>query len=127
MGPLVKNPSCKAGDTGSIPGQGTKIPHAVGVTKPTRHRVCALQGKISRAATKTRCSQINKYFFKKEHLADRFIYLFCTEPTAPGNKTEESRVGKGEALETSAGAGPERLAGASPERQNRRGSNGAGR
>ena len=29
-GPVVKNPSCNAGDAGSIPGRGTKIPHAVG-------------------------------------------------------------------------------------------------
>ena len=29
-GPVVKNPSCNAGDTGSIPGRGTKIPHAAG-------------------------------------------------------------------------------------------------
>ena len=27
-GPVVKNLPCSAGDTGSIPGQGTKIPHA---------------------------------------------------------------------------------------------------
>ena len=27
-GPIVKNPSLKAGDTGWIPGQGTKIPQA---------------------------------------------------------------------------------------------------
>ena len=27
-GPVVKNLPCKAGDTGSIPGWGTKIPHA---------------------------------------------------------------------------------------------------
>ena len=25
-GPVVKNPSCNAGDMGSVPGQGTKIP-----------------------------------------------------------------------------------------------------
>ena len=29
-GPVGKNPPSNAGDTGSIPGQGTKIPHAVG-------------------------------------------------------------------------------------------------
>ena len=29
-GPEVKNPSCCAGDAGSIPGQGTKIQHAAG-------------------------------------------------------------------------------------------------
>ena len=27
-GPVVKNLACNAGDRGSIPGQGTKIPHA---------------------------------------------------------------------------------------------------
>ena len=30
MVPVVKNPPSSAGDTGSIPGQGTKISHAVG-------------------------------------------------------------------------------------------------
>ena len=41
---MVKNPPCNAGDSGSIPGQGTKIPHAVGqlspwaeTTEPTPH------------------------------------------------------------------------------------------
>ena len=29
-GPVVKNPPSNAGDTGLIPGQGTKIPHAAG-------------------------------------------------------------------------------------------------
>ena len=29
-GPVVKNPPSNAGDMGSIPGQGTEIPHAVG-------------------------------------------------------------------------------------------------
>ena len=33
-GPVVKNPPSKAGHVGSIPGQGTKISHAVGATKP---------------------------------------------------------------------------------------------
>ena len=28
-GPVVKNPPSSAGDVGSIPGQGTKIPHAI--------------------------------------------------------------------------------------------------
>ena len=26
----MKNPPCNAGDTGSVPGQGTKIPYAAG-------------------------------------------------------------------------------------------------
>ena len=29
-GPVVKNPPCNAGDEGSIPGRGTKIPYASG-------------------------------------------------------------------------------------------------
>ena len=29
-GPVVKNPPSNAGDAGMIPGQGTKIPYAVG-------------------------------------------------------------------------------------------------
>ena len=45
--PGVKNLSCNAGDASFIPGQGTKIPHAVG------------QLGLS-VATKTQCSQINK-------------------------------------------------------------------
>ena len=32
--PLVKNPSCNAGDASSIAGQGTKIPHAAGQLSP---------------------------------------------------------------------------------------------
>ena len=33
-GPVVKNPPSNAGDMGSIPGQGTKIPHAMGQLSP---------------------------------------------------------------------------------------------
>ena len=33
-GPMVKNPPSKAGDTGLIPGWGTKIPHAMGQLRP---------------------------------------------------------------------------------------------
>ena len=33
-GPVVKNPPYNAGDAGSIPGQETKIPHAVGQLNP---------------------------------------------------------------------------------------------
>ena len=34
-GPVVKNPPCNAGDMGSIPGGGTRIPHAMG--QPASH------------------------------------------------------------------------------------------
>ena len=33
-GPVVKNPPSSAGDLGSIPGRGTKIPHAAGQLSP---------------------------------------------------------------------------------------------
>ena len=33
-GPVVKNLPSNAGDVGSIPGQGTKIPHAAGQLSP---------------------------------------------------------------------------------------------
>ena len=33
-GPVVKNPPSNAGDAGSIPGQGTKMPHATGQLSP---------------------------------------------------------------------------------------------
>ena len=33
-GPVVKNPSCNAGDASLIPGQRTKIPHAAGQLSP---------------------------------------------------------------------------------------------
>ena len=42
-GPLVKNLSCNSGDTSSIPGQGTKIPHAAGQLRlhaTTRQPAC---------------------------------------------------------------------------------------
>ena len=34
MAPGVKNTPCNAGDVGSIPGQGTKIPHTLGQLSP---------------------------------------------------------------------------------------------
>ena len=43
-GPVVKNLPSKAGDMGSIPGRGTKIPHAVGQLIPwtaTTEPVCS--------------------------------------------------------------------------------------
>ena len=42
---MVKNLPPKAEDTGSIPGQGTEIPHATRATKPTSHnyQTCASQ------------------------------------------------------------------------------------
>ena len=53
-GPVVKNPPYNAGDTGSIPGQRTKIPHAAGQLSPcATTRAHTPQRKIPRATTKT--------------------------------------------------------------------------
>ena len=50
-GPVVKNPPSKAEDTGSIPGLGTKIPHAMGqVNTHTTTR------ELSTAITESMCS-----------------------------------------------------------------------
>ena len=38
---MIKNLPANAGDTGSIPGQGPKIPHAAGATKPEHHNYWA--------------------------------------------------------------------------------------
>ena len=54
-GPVVENLPCHARDMGSIPGQGTKIPH------DTEQQAHGLQRKISHNTTKTEGSQINKY------------------------------------------------------------------
>ena len=64
---MVKN----AGDMGSIPCQGTKIPHGVEHVSPratTAEPLCHSwipydAVKIPRAATKMQQDQINKYFF----------------------------------------------------------------
>ena len=59
-GPVVKNPPSNAGDARSIPGRGTKIPHAT--------------GQLSPRATITELARLNK----KAHVPQ------TTEPTCPG-------------------------------------------
>ena len=57
---MVEKPPVSAGDMGSIPGRGTKIPHAAGATKPG---CCSLERsphaaiKSLYAETKTQRSQ----------------------------------------------------------------------
>ena len=63
-GPVVKNPPWNAEDTGSVAGQGTKIPHAVEqlswhaiTTEPTlQNWVCGPQWKIPHEAVKIPCA-----------------------------------------------------------------------
>ena len=63
---MVRNLPCNAGDTGSIPGQGTKIPHASEQVSPRMATSESVhpQHKITHDATKTQCS-LNKYFLKE--------------------------------------------------------------
>ena len=58
---MVNNLPSKAGDMGSIPGEGTKIPHTQGATKPTGHRESSPW-----ATTEDLHGQkLNKYLLKK--------------------------------------------------------------
>ena len=70
-GSVVKNPSYSAGNSGSIPGQGTKIPHALehlslcATTRESMHHIRKIPHdttKIPNTVTKTQHSQINKFF-----------------------------------------------------------------
>ena len=94
-GPVVKNPPSNAGDKGSIPGWGTKIPHAVGqlilcaTTReahmlqllspctlqpvlPSKRSPCTATSKSPCAPKKTQHSQKLK---KKKELETSFVFL----------------------------------------------------
>ena len=64
-GPVVKNPPSNAGDAGSIPGWGAKIPHAA--------------GQLSPRATTTELG----------HLNERARVLQTTEPTHSGARAAQ--------------------------------------
>ena len=51
-GPVVKNPPSNAGDAGSLPGRGTKIPTGQGATKPVCSRACMPQLESQCATTR---------------------------------------------------------------------------
>ena len=52
-GPAVKNPLCNAGDMSSIPGRGTKIPHATGQLSPHMAKIPCAATKTQRSTTPT--------------------------------------------------------------------------
>ena len=62
---MVKNPPSSAGDAGSIPGQGTKIPHAA--------------GQLSPGTTTIELMRLNE----RAHVPQ------TTEPTRPGARTPQ--------------------------------------
>ena len=53
-GPVVENPPFNAGNAGSIPGRGTKIPHAVGQLSPRRNYRARTPQRESPSATNYR-------------------------------------------------------------------------
>ena len=61
---MVKNLPCNAGEVGSIPGWGTKIPQAVGQLSPGATSKDPMgHKKILCATSKTQRSHINRYIF----------------------------------------------------------------
>ena len=72
-GPVVKNPPCNVRVVGLISGQGTKIPYAG-------------QQLNLRAATKTWCSQISKWFLKIMSLSYRaYVWVLLFHPIRQAN------------------------------------------
>ena len=80
--PVVKSLSSNAGDTGSIPGQGTKIPHASGQlsTSATNREPCTLQwrahvtqGRPSTAKKKEK--EKKNYVPSKSHVIQIYHHL----------------------------------------------------
>ena len=64
---VVKNLPCNAGDVGSIPGQGTKIPHAAGQLSPwATTRVLVPQGEILHDEGRSFVPKIRPYPAKKK-------------------------------------------------------------
>ena len=89
---MVKTLPSKAGDTGSIPSQGTKIPHAAGqlspsaaTAEPTSSRVCALKLENLPPARKTQHSCPPN----KENIQEVSVLL-------PARNTEHLPEGHGE-------------------------------
>ena len=95
-GPVVKNPPSNAGDKGSVPGWGTKIPHATGQLSlcattreahtlqllspctlqpvlPSKRSLCTATSKSPCAPKKTQHSQ--KLKKKKKELETSFVFL----------------------------------------------------
>ena len=70
---MVKSLPSNAGDVGSIPSQGTKIPHATGQLKPARSRACAPQlESLCASTTELMCSAaLTPQLERRPHAATR--------------------------------------------------------
>ena len=82
---MVKNPPSNAGDAGSIPGQGTKIPHAAGQLSPRTTTELARLNKRAgvRQTTEPTCSgarmpQLERGKKKKKTHAPQLERSLCT-------------------------------------------------
>ena len=70
-GSVVKNPPSNAGDTGSIPGQATKIPHAAGqlslsaLTRESSHARCNKETVQPKIKKKKKQKSGQSFFLKK--------------------------------------------------------------
>ena len=93
-GPVVKNPPSNPGDVSSIPGQGTKVPHA---TEPECHNQRSLV--LNEASTKTQRSQKNKIKNTFEGLTNRLDMVEeriseLEEISVEASKTEKQKEQK---------------------------------
>ena len=89
---MVKNLPYNAGDTGSIPGPGTKIPHPMGqlACRPQTESLCP--AKILCAATKTGLMHPKKYIEDIRQMDKWIDGLTFQEPTPGRRFTELSAV-----------------------------------
>ena len=74
-GPVVKNPPPNAGDASSIPGQGTKIPHAA--------------GQLSLRATTTELAHLNQSPHAASYRAHALWTPCATTRKEPAHHNEE--------------------------------------
>ena len=105
-GPVVKNPPYNAGDAGSIPGQGTNIPRAMGqlglpatttelsrlserahvpqTTQPTRSGACKPQLERENLQATTREKPVHRN--ERSHMLQRRSRMLQLRPDAAKNK-----------------------------------------
>ena len=95
-GPVAKNLPSHAGNTSSIPGQGTKIPTCHGATKPMHHNKELAEPKYKRKkillTPKERAlAQNNPYFyFKGENPKDQSFNSFKRK--LPGHSLSDNKL-----------------------------------
>ena len=77
---MVKNPPCSAGELGSIPGLGTKIPHAVEKLSPwatNRELVCHSRRPYMPKQGPKEAKQIKNILKNLKNIFEKFILNCC--------------------------------------------------